>query len=73
MCKKNFLKSTKITMDDVYRKVLQVMKHRYIILNPREKFYQTMWLTKKATRPVIANKRQNTKKVLYKYAIFFKS
>lgn len=31
------LKSTKITMDDVYQKLLVVMKHGYIILNLRGK------------------------------------
>ena len=36
------LKSTKITMDDVYQKLLVVMKHGYIILNRSQMIFLNM-------------------------------
>lgn len=54
---------TTIAIDDIYQKLLQVMKHGYIILNLKKK-NNKMWLTKTAKRPVKAKRCQSTKEVL---------
>lgn len=46
MLQLQYLKSTKIAVNDVYRKLSQVMKHGYIILNLKGKLISCDWLKK---------------------------
>lgn len=69
-CERNYLKSRKIVMDDIYRKEDKVMKYGYIILNIREKLSKRYGLLKRQN----ALLQQNDAKVeKVSYAIFFNS
>lgn len=55
-------------MDDVFRKLLQLMKPYF---ESQRKIENKMWLTKKAKLPFIANRCQSTTRVFY--TIYFNS
>lgn len=54
--------STKIAIAEVYRKLLQLIKNRYIIFEPQMKIDYKIRLTKMAKHLLIEKQHQNLKK-----------